>query len=92
VLYTPEIAPGILPATLPWGLTIKDIVQALLDHPTLHVKDILREMLLPPRYPGTTMRVPGSLNHSQGRPGCTAGGGAAVRHVDAASETDPGQE
>jgi len=56
VLYTPEIAPGILPATLPWGLTIKDIVQTLLDHPTLHVDDILREMLLHPHYPQTTMR------------------------------------
>jgi len=55
-LYTPEIAPGILPVTLPWGVTIKDIVQALLDHPTLHVDDILLEMLLHPRYPGTTMR------------------------------------
>jgi len=38
------------------GLTINDIVQALLDHPTLHVDDILREMLLHPRYPVTTMR------------------------------------
>jgi len=56
VLYTPEIAPGILPATLPWGLMIKDIVLALLDHPTLHVDDILREMLLHPHYPRTTMR------------------------------------
>jgi len=55
VLYSPEIAPGILPVTLPWGLTIRDIVQALLDHPTVHVDDILREMLLHPRYPGTTM-------------------------------------
>jgi len=56
VLYTPEIAPSILPATPLWGLTIKDIVQALLDHPTLHVDDILREMLLHPFYPSTTMR------------------------------------
>jgi len=56
VLYTADIAPGILPVTLPWGLTIKDIVQALLDHPTLHVDDILRKMLLHPHYPGTTMR------------------------------------
>jgi len=48
VLYTPEIAPGILPATPLWGLTIKDIVQALLDYRTLHIDDILREMLLHP--------------------------------------------
>jgi len=56
LLYTLKIAPGILPATLPWGLTINDIVQTLLDHPTLHVDDILREMLRHPFYPGTTMR------------------------------------
>jgi len=56
VLYSPEIAPGILPVALLWGLTIRDIVQALLDHPTVHVDDILREMLLHPRLPGTTMR------------------------------------
>jgi len=92
VLYTPEIAPGILRATLPWGLTIKDIVQALIDHPTLHVDDLLREMLLHPHYPGTTMRDFQALYDSQDGPGRITVGGAAVRHVYVASETHLGPE
>jgi len=56
VLYSREIVPGIEPEALPWGLTIVDIVQYLLDFPTLHVDDVLRRILLDPRYPRGTQR------------------------------------
>jgi len=56
ILYSREVAPGLEPATLPWGLSIGDIVQYLLDFPTLHVDDVLRRILLDPRYPRGTQR------------------------------------
>jgi len=57
ILYSREIAPGLDPQTLPWGLAIVDVVQYLFDHPTLHVYDVLRQILPDPRYPKGTQRV-----------------------------------
>jgi len=41
-------------SSLPWGLTVVDLVQYLLDHPTLNVNDVLRHILLDPRSPRGT--------------------------------------
>jgi len=56
ILYSRDVALGLEPATLLWGLSIGDIVQYLLDFPTLHVDNVLRRILLDPRYPRGTQR------------------------------------
>jgi len=55
ILYSSDVAPGIGPSPT-WGPTIDQIVKFLLDQPTLHVDDALRQMLLDPRYPRGTHR------------------------------------
>jgi len=55
VLYDNDtIVPGLVRACLPWGLTIDDVVGYLRDHPTLHVDDIIRRILLDPKWPRGT--------------------------------------
>jgi len=51
-----EVAPSLLRSSLPWGLMVHSVVQYFLDNPMVHVDDVLRQMLINPRYPRGTQR------------------------------------
>jgi len=48
--------PGLVRTSLPWGLTVKGVVQYFLNIPTVHVDDVLRQMLISPTYLRDTQR------------------------------------
>jgi len=51
-----EIAPGLVRTSSPWGVTVQGVVEYLLDNPTVHVDDVLRQMLISSTYPRGTQR------------------------------------